>query len=59
MDSIEDQLELLMKAGSHLIELVSHERARIEGFLVEVADQLHLPLYRWDRIFRVIIMEFR
>ena len=44
------QLELLIKARANLIEMVSYEDKRIQGFVNQVAKNLKMTWYVWNEV---------
>ena len=45
-----EQLEMLIKARANLIEMVSYEDKRIQGFVNQVAKNLKMTWYVWNEV---------
>ena len=52
---MEQSLELLVKAKANVIEMVSYEDKRIQGFVNHIAKKLGMNWYVWNEVNGLIL----
>ena len=56
---MEQSLELLVKAKANVIEMVSYEDKRIQGFVNHIAKKLGMNWYVWNEVNGLSRFDFR